>query len=132
MKIRVTVVKIPVGKSHVHRLIDRVNILRTVISHFLQIEIFQDIQTLQQNRALCPRLQFVHIDSLVIHMQRFFFNRSPPRQVFHRDQSSLLARTAYKLPGNVALVKAIIGGHYSILPVFPRFQCLLFGIHQFV
>ena len=46
LEIGIAVIEIPIGESHTHSLVDRMNVSGTVIAHRFEIEIFQDVQCL--------------------------------------------------------------------------------------
>ncbi len=129
-KIRIAVIKIPIRKSQVHGLIERVDILRAVEAHRFQIEILQHIQRLQHDRALHPAVELVNVNPLVIRHHGVFNVDFPIRQIFHRVQPALLARAADIFLRNVSFIKTIIRGVNRFLPVFAGGQGLLLGFNQ--
>jgi len=68
--VRVAIIKIAVREGQVHGLVKRVYVPRRVVSQVRDIEIFENIQRLQQDWALDPGRELVNLDAPITGLDR--------------------------------------------------------------
>ena len=83
---------LPVGKGQLGRFRDRMNIIRAIQAHRLEIKPFQQGQLLQKHRALAPGTTFIDIIATIVEGRRLFDPNMKGGQVFCAQQPPLFFR----------------------------------------
>src|SRR5205814_5500026 len=73
---------------------------------------------------------FVHLNPLVIYLERFFLYRLPFGKIFHCNQSALFLAAPYKFLCYITFIKTIIGSIDGLFSFLSFFQRLLLGIYH--
>ncbi len=107
-EVRIAVVEVAVGVREVHRLVQRVDVAGAVVAEGLDVELLEDVQRLEHDRALHPVRQLVDLDPLVVGADRLLDVDLPAVQILHRDQPALLPGAAHELLGDVAAIEAVV------------------------
>ena len=109
-EVGIGVVGVAVGVGQLHRLDDGVEVVGAVVAHRLQVELLQDVERLQQHRALA--VEPVLVDGVVAVVSAG--GRLDPRvelgEVVELEGRAVLLQEGDHLLGDVALVEAIPGG----------------------
>ena len=80
---------LPVGKGQLGRFRDRMNIVRTIQAHPLEVKTFKQGQLLQKHRALAPGATFVYIVATVVEGRRLFDLNMKVGEIFCAQQPPL-------------------------------------------
>ena len=83
------------------------DVVRAVVAHRAHVEVLEDVQRLQQRRALRPDVELVDLDAAVAGAERLLDQRLPLREVVERDQAALFLHAAHELLRDVAAVEAV-------------------------
>ena len=89
----VAVVGLAVGEGQLGALNHRVQVLRRVVAHRLQVELLQQGQLLQEHRALGPAGALEDIQTVVVQADRLFEARLPFGEVFIGQQARVSRST---------------------------------------
>ena len=114
-KVRVAVIEVAIGEGEVHRLVDRVDVICAVVTHRAHVEVLEDVQRLQQRRALRPDVELVDLDAAVTGAERLLDERLPLREVVERDQATLFLHAAHEFLRDVAAIEAVVRGLQGLL-----------------
>ncbi len=96
----------------------------------LEVERLEHVQGLEHDRALDPARELVDVDAFIRGRHGLFETDLPAGQVLHGDEPALLLRAADEFAGDVALIKAIVGGPDGLPPRLPRGQGLTLGFDE--
>ena len=88
--LRITVVRLAVGKGELRALDDGVQVVGRVVAHALQVEAVEQAELLQEHRSLRPRTALVHIDPAEVDAARRLRRRTPRCHVVHGQQPGVL------------------------------------------
>ena len=69
---RVAVIRIAVGVCQLDRLVDVMDVLGGVHAERLEIDALEDVERLQQHRALIPRSSLVDVETMKVRRRRLF------------------------------------------------------------
>ena len=108
-KQRVGVKRVAIGQGQLHRLDDRMNRVRAVVSHRLQVDVLEDLQGLEQVRALGPGPALVDGQAVISDRDRLLDPRRVGGQVDVADQTSVGARPGVDAASDRSAVKRV--GH---------------------
>ena len=86
-----------------------------VVPHGADVQPLQDVERLEQDRALDPGGQLVDVDALVGGADGLLEVDLPVGEIGEGVQTSLFLRAAHEFLGDVAAVEAVVGRHDRIL-----------------
>src|SRR5947209_3839334 len=98
-----------------------------VITHCLEVEVFEDVERLKHSRTLRPAGELVNFYTLVRRLDRFFDSDFPVGEILFGNEAAFLLSAARQFAGNVALIKTVVGGIDGFLPILARSERLLLG-----
>ncbi len=87
-EIRIAVVSVSVGISQFHRLDNGMDIICRVMPHRLEIEAFQQVEILEEDRRLAPEPHLVNLDATVSCLEGLFHPRVVGSEVPFTEQAT--------------------------------------------
>ena len=122
-EVGVGVVGVAVRVGQLHRLDHGVDVVGAVVAHRLQVELLEDVQRLQQHRALAVEAVLVDGVAAVLGGRRLLDAGVELGEVVELERGAVLLQEGDHLLGDVALVEAVAGGGDALLAaqmgVFP-------------
>ena len=103
----VGVVRVAIGEGQLERFGDRVDCIGAVMPHRLQVEAVEDLQGLEQRRALGPDAALVDGQSAIGDRDRFFEPGGVRGEIDVTDQRAFLFRPGVDAPGDRSAVERV-------------------------
>ena len=106
------------------------DVAAAVIAHPLQVGVLENVQRLQHHRTLLPDGKLEDLHAAIRRGVGLLNTHAPVREVFHCEESALLANAAHDLLRDVTGVEARVGRHDRFLSRLPLTQRIPLGFNQ--